>query len=79
MKQMSKLNKSQYESLLKEDLVCWRCDEAFKTFPKLKEHLRQEWDKEAAKTRERKREAKKVPDDAMSSERPAVDGNEESA
>ncbi|KAF8481535.1 hypothetical protein JB92DRAFT_3037504 [Gautieria morchelliformis] len=71
---MSKLSKSQYEPLLKEDLVCWRCDEAFKAIPKLKEHLRQEWDNDAAKAkaRKRKREAKDDSNDATTSKRPAV-------
>lgn len=71
---MSKLNKSQYEPLLKEDLVCWRCDDVFKTIPQLKEHLRQEWDNEAAKVkaRKRKREAREDSDEATSSKRPAI-------
>ncbi|KAF8590586.1 hypothetical protein K439DRAFT_100458 [Ramaria rubella] len=57
---MSKLDKARYEPLLKEDLSCWRCDETFKTIPNLKEHLRQEWEKDAAKaiSRKRKREVK---------------------
>ncbi|KIJ44100.1 hypothetical protein M422DRAFT_169064 [Sphaerobolus stellatus SS14] len=50
-KTMAKLPKSQYEPLLKEDLICWRCNESFKTIPKLKEHLRAEWEKDAAKVK----------------------------
>jgi aprataxin len=71
---MSKLSKSQYEPLLKEALVCWQCDEVFKTIPQLKEHLRQEWDKEAtrAKVGKRKREARDDSDEATSSKRPAI-------
>jgi aprataxin len=74
MQQMSKLSKSHYDPLLKEDLVCWRCDEVFKAMPKLKEHLRQEWDNDAAKAkaRKRKREAKDDSNDATTSKRPAV-------
>lgn len=71
---MAKLSKSQYEPLLKEDLVCWRCDESFKTIPKLKEHLRAEWEKDAARAkakgeRERKR---KRDEDESSADNPSV-------
>ena len=71
MTQISQLGKTQYESLLKEDLVCWRCDEAFKTIPKLKEHLRQEWENDAAKanTRKRKRQLRGDPDETSGSKK----------
>jgi len=60
-KTMSELKKSQYEPLLKDDLVCWRCGHIFKTMPTLKAHLQEEWEIEAkiekAKVeRKRKRE-----------------------
>jgi len=44
---MSELKKSQYELLLKDDLVCWRCGQVLKNMPMLKTHLQEEWDKEA--------------------------------
>jgi len=40
------LKKSQYESLLKEDLSCWKCTLGFKNIPQLKGHLQEEWDKQ---------------------------------
>ncbi|KAF7294986.1 HIT domain-containing protein [Mycena indigotica] len=42
---MAKLNAKEYEPLLKEDLVCWRCDTTMKNMPTLKMHLQEEWDK----------------------------------
>jgi aprataxin len=45
------LQQDQLEPLLKEDLVCWRCHETFKTLPKLKEHLT--WEKEAEASRKK--------------------------
>jgi len=73
---MAKLPKSEYEPLLKEALVCWKCDETFKTIPKLKEHLKAEWEKDAARAKakenrkqKRKREEDKSPDGASSSKR----------
>lgn len=48
---MAKIPKSQYEPLLKEDLVCWSCDQVFKTIPKLKEHLKEKWEKDVARAR----------------------------
>lgn len=41
---MSELKKSQYEPLLKEDLVCFRCERSIKNMPLLKTHLQEEWD-----------------------------------
>lgn len=41
---MKKLPASKYEPLLKEDLVCWQCDKPFSTIPKLKEHLKRDWE-----------------------------------
>ncbi|KAF5391469.1 hypothetical protein D9757_002034 [Collybiopsis confluens] len=43
--EMSKLDVKAYESLLKEDLVCWRCESTMKNIPTLKSHLQEEWDK----------------------------------
>lgn len=45
---MSELKKSQYEPLLKDDLVCWRCGHVLKNMPTLKAHLQEEWDKQAS-------------------------------
>ncbi|KZT09487.1 HIT-like protein [Laetiporus sulphureus 93-53] len=55
---MSQLKPSQYEPLLKEPLVCWRCDKEQKNMPTLKTHLQEEWDEEAKREKaklERKR------------------------
>lgn len=41
---MKKLPASKYEPLLKEDLFCWQCDKPFSTIPKLKEHLKHDWE-----------------------------------
>ena len=43
--QMSKLDEKSYEKLLKEDLVCWKCESPMKNIPTLKDHLQEEWDK----------------------------------
>ncbi|KAF8522306.1 hypothetical protein BU17DRAFT_45097 [Hysterangium stoloniferum] len=69
---MAEMPKAQYEPLLREDLVCWRCDETFKNIPTLKEHLRQEWQKDLdrAKSRKRKRDATDRPDETQSMKRP---------
>nr|GAT58734.1 predicted protein [Mycena chlorophos] len=42
---MAQLKPKQYEPILKEDLVCWRCDKTMKNMPTLKAHLQEEWDK----------------------------------
>ncbi len=42
---MSELKRSQYEPLLKDDMSCFHCGQGFKTIPKLKEHLQDEWNK----------------------------------
>jgi aprataxin len=47
--QVSKLEKSEYDPLLKTDLSCWRCGQHYKNIPALKEHLQEEWDKESAR------------------------------
>ncbi|KAG1734946.1 uncharacterized protein EDB91DRAFT_577812 [Suillus paluster] len=62
---MAKLDRSQYEPLLKDDdLCCWRCDRAFGSMRKLKAHLQDEFDqltkREKAKL-ERKRKRAEVP------------------
>lgn len=51
MIQVAALQKNLHEPLLKEDLECWRCEETFKTMPKLKEHLTREKVAEASKMR----------------------------
>jgi aprataxin len=43
--QMTKLRKEPLERLLKEDLVCWKCDRTMKNMPELKNHLQNEHDK----------------------------------
>lgn len=51
--QMSKLDEKSYEKLLKEDLVCWKCDLPMKNMPTLKDHLQEEWDKESQREKAR--------------------------
>lgn len=41
---MAELKPSKYEPILKEDLVCFRCDQPQKNMPTLKAHLQTEWD-----------------------------------
>jgi aprataxin len=69
---MSKLKKSQYEPLLKDDLVCWRCGHVLKNMPTLKTHLQEEWDKEA-KTEKARLERKRKREE---SSRDSVDQGE---
>ncbi|EJD46088.1 HIT-like protein, partial [Auricularia subglabra TFB-10046 SS5] len=45
-KQMAKLPKKQYEPLLKEKLMCFRCEQELKTIPALRAHLQEEFDRE---------------------------------
>ncbi|KAJ3772350.1 HIT-like protein [Lentinula raphanica] len=42
---MIQLDHKEYEKLLKEDLVCWKCEVSMKNIPTLKTHLQEEWDK----------------------------------
>lgn len=51
MSKKSALRPSNYESLLKEPLQCFRCNEEFKNMPLLKAHLKSEFD--TMKVRER--------------------------
>ncbi|KAJ7632564.1 HIT-like domain-containing protein [Roridomyces roridus] len=44
---MIKLDEKQYEPILKEDLVCWRCHKSMKNIPTLKAHLQEEWETQA--------------------------------
>ncbi|KAF8136623.1 HIT-like domain-containing protein [Boletus edulis] len=48
---MTRLKKSDYEHLLKENLCCWKCERDMKNMPLLKAHLQQEWDEDARKER----------------------------
>ncbi|KAJ3742164.1 HIT-like domain-containing protein [Lentinula detonsa] len=43
--EMIKLDQKAYEKLLKEDLLCWKCEAPMKNIPNLKAHLQEEWDK----------------------------------
>jgi len=55
---MVKLDTKHYESMLEEDLSCWRCNASMKNIPTLKAHLQEEWDAEAKREKakiERKR------------------------
>jgi aprataxin len=49
--QKSALKEKDYGPLLKEDLNCFICEQGFRTIPKLKEHLLEEWDKKARKAK----------------------------
>ncbi|KAF7305119.1 HIT domain-containing protein [Mycena kentingensis (nom. inval.)] len=42
---MTSLDPKSYDPLLKEDLICWRCDTRCKNMPALKSHLQEEWDR----------------------------------
>ncbi|KZS99263.1 hypothetical protein SISNIDRAFT_448138 [Sistotremastrum niveocremeum HHB9708] len=50
-KTMAKLEKSKYEPLLKDDLVCHRCYERQKNIPTLKTHLQSHFDKDVQKAK----------------------------
>ncbi|KAJ3820052.1 HIT-like domain-containing protein [Lentinula raphanica] len=55
---MIQLDHKEYEKLLKEDLVCWKCEASMKNIPTLKAHLQEEWYKVAKREKgkvERKR------------------------
>lgn len=58
-------SKANYEKLLNSSLECFRCDETFSTIPRLKDHLRQEFDKLKidAETSNRKTKRKMSVDD----------------
>ncbi|EIW85063.1 HIT-like protein [Coniophora puteana RWD-64-598 SS2] len=61
-----RLKPSEYEPLLKESLVCWRCDRILPNMPTLKNHLQEEWDKEAKRAAEKKRKRESGPGQADS-------------
>ena len=56
---MTSLQQNRHEPLLKEGLECWRCREAFKTFPKLKEHLTREKEAEASRKKKARQALKR--------------------
>ncbi|KAE9406349.1 hypothetical protein BT96DRAFT_954836 [Gymnopus androsaceus JB14] len=58
--QMAKLDEKAYEKLLKEDLVCWKCESPMKNIPTLKEHLQEEWDKESKREKARAERKRKL-------------------
>ncbi|KAI0027686.1 HIT-like domain-containing protein [Vararia minispora EC-137] len=43
-RQLSSLEESKYTPLLREDLVCFRCNRTLRNIPLLKAHLQEEWD-----------------------------------
>ena len=57
---MAKLDEKAYEKLLKEDLVCWKCESPMKNIPTLKEHLQEEWDKESKREKARAERKRKL-------------------
>jgi len=78
-KTMSDLKESQYESLLKDDLACWRCGHVLKNMPTLKIHLQEDWDKEAKAEKvklERKRKRKESGGDSVDQNVPKRRENE---
>ncbi|KAI0920204.1 hypothetical protein AcV5_010007 [Taiwanofungus camphoratus] len=57
--EIAKLKPSRYESLLKEDLLCWRCGQDYKNMPTLKTHLQHEWDEQAKREKAKLSQTKK--------------------
>jgi aprataxin len=51
------LNPKRYDELLKESLTCFKCRSPMKNMPTLKEHLKEEWDKQAAKSKSKAKAA----------------------
>ncbi|KAG9042628.1 hypothetical protein FS837_010612 [Tulasnella sp. UAMH 9824] len=54
-KKRASLPESRYESLLKSDMQCWRCDTDLKTVPKLKEHLQTHLDRDIARMKKKRK------------------------
>jgi len=71
MLQKSKLDFSSYEKLLKEDLRSWRTGDTFKNMPKLKEHLEQEWDKDARRSKAKRKREDVASDEEYNEKQPA--------
>ncbi|KAJ3856987.1 HIT-like domain-containing protein [Lentinula lateritia] len=68
-REMVKLDQKAYEKLLKEDLVCWKCETPMKNIPTLKAHLQEEWNEVSKREkrrveRKRKQEEKQLPETA---------------
>ncbi|KAJ3883724.1 HIT-like domain-containing protein [Lentinula edodes] len=68
-REMVKLDQKAYEKLLKEDLVCWKCEAPMKNMPTLKAHLQEEWNETSKREkrraeRKRKQEEKQLPETA---------------
>ncbi|KAJ6596834.1 HIT-like domain-containing protein [Mycena vulgaris] len=57
---MAKLDTKHYESMLKEDLVCWRCNTALKNIPALKTHLQEEWEAQAKREKAKMERRRKL-------------------
>ncbi|CCM02411.1 uncharacterized protein FIBRA_04509 [Fibroporia radiculosa] len=72
--QISRLWPSQYDPMLKEPLVCWRCYKELKNIPTLKAHLQTEWDDEAKREKARV-ERKRKRDDEVNAENASGDTN----
>lgn len=66
---MAELKPSKYEPLLKEDLVCFRCNKPQKNMPTFKAHLQTEWDglRNREKTRLEKLEKRNQTNDGTAS------------
>ncbi|KAJ4488139.1 hypothetical protein J3R30DRAFT_3654469 [Lentinula aciculospora] len=58
--EMVKLDQKAYEKLLKEDLVCWKCEAQMKNIPTLKAHLQEEWDKVSKREKGRTERKRKL-------------------
>ncbi|GBE81931.1 HIT-like domain-containing protein [Sparassis latifolia] len=69
------LTPRQYEDRLKEDLMCFKCDDVFKTMPKLKEHLQQEWDRMAKREKAKLAKKRKREEEAAAKAGDGDDGN----
>ena len=51
-----------YEPILKEPLVCFKCNSEIKNIPTLKNHLQEEWDKLERRAKPANKKKTKLPD-----------------
>ncbi|KAJ7273655.1 HIT-like domain-containing protein [Mycena haematopus] len=66
---MAKLDTKHYESMLKEDLSCWRCDASIKNMPALKAHLQEEWDAQAKRAKAKIERGRKLEEKSAEGQR----------
>ncbi|KXN82061.1 Aprataxin [Leucoagaricus sp. SymC.cos] len=65
---MAKLPRKEFENLLKNPLICFRCGVESKNMPSLKAHLQKEWEKlkARAETRKKRKEVSSIPQEPTS-------------